>query len=83
MPGPLKRSRPRNPAVLNGPLPLYGVFIVSFCVFRTRAGHQEFSSRALVTVVPIMLLLLGPLFLVLVCVGYRVFIKTKRAQMLK
>lgn len=32
MPGPLKRSKPRNPTVLTGPLPLYGVFIVSFCV---------------------------------------------------
>ncbi|CAI6361760.1 unnamed protein product [Macrosiphum euphorbiae] len=27
-----------------------------------------------------MLLLLGPLFLILVCVGYRVFVKTKKAQ---
>ncbi|KAL5233654.1 hypothetical protein ACI65C_001064 [Semiaphis heraclei] len=43
-------------------------------------GHQEFSSRALVKIVPIMLLLLGPLFLILVCVGYRVFVKTKKAQ---
>jgi hypothetical protein len=46
-------------------------------------GHQEFSSRALVTIVPIMLLLLGPLFLILVCVGYRVFVKTKKAQAVK
>lgn len=51
-------------------------------VFRvsTNAGHQEFSSRALVTLVPIMLLLLGPLFLVLICVGYRVFVRTKKAE---
>ncbi|VVC32247.1 Hypothetical protein CINCED_3A022608 [Cinara cedri] len=45
--------------------------------------HQEFSSRALVIVVPIILLLLGPLFVILVCVGYRVFVKTKRANALK
>ncbi|XP_050546629.1 protein mesh-like isoform X2 [Daktulosphaira vitifoliae] len=42
--------------------------------------NQEYSSRALVIVAPIMLLFLGPIFLCLVCVGYRVFIRTKKIQ---
>jgi len=54
--------------------------MINHAVDARATGHQEFSSRALVKIVPIMLLLLGPLFLILVCVGYRVFVKTKKAQ---
>lgn len=38
------------------------------------AGQQEFSSRTLWIVIPIMTLIIGPLFLLLVCAGYRMLI---------